>query len=319
MDKKIPGVDEVFNPNGAKFTTSGSQEVKAINQRMYFNMLMELALNRFQWEGIPDEIEPTIIEKALLRNGLCVFFHDDNVGPMVALPGTRGGGLDIYGNPRSFTVIGMGGNFSRTMSVEDCVPMYSNMLRTSDMNIIYNYSMILTEISMTIRTNTLQMRTPYIVSASESQRLTAANAMRQVMEGSPALYVEKDFTNMVGMDVFNTSIHPDMVLNSQLYKQKAWNECMTYLGINNANQDKPERLVADEVSANDSQVIACRMSGLKARKAAAERVNERYGTNLSVSWNIDIDAMRDMVVMSDIDNGDSGNGGDDGTIHPATA
>lgn len=315
--KQITGVDNVFNPSGAKTTESMSKDISYIDVRMYENMLMELAMNRFKWHGIPEEIEPTIIEKSLLANGLCIFFDDVNYGPYVALPGTPGAGLDIYANPNSYTVTSLGGGFTRTISKTDCVPIWPNTLRFSDKLLIRNYALILTEISVTIRTNTIQMRTPFVASAPESQRMSVANAVRQVMEGSPVLFLDSDFQDMNTIQVFNTSMHPNIILNSQLYKQKAWNECMTYLGINNANQEKPERLVADEVSANDSQVVMNRISGLSARKRAADAINSKYGLSVSVEWNSDIDAMADMVLMADVDNGTDSEkeDTDDGTVH----
>ena len=57
---------------------------------------------------------------------------------------------------------------------------------------------------------------------------------------------------------------------------------MNYLGINNANQDKRERLVADEVSANDEQVDVCANVFLKARQECCEKINKRFNLNISV-------------------------------------
>lgn len=49
-------------------------------------------------------------------------------------------------------------------------------------------------------------------------------------------------------------------------KQAILRECMTFLGIENANMDKKERLVSDEVNANNQQVIASRNIWLSERK-----------------------------------------------------
>jgi hypothetical protein len=62
---------------------------------------------------------------------------------------------------------------------------------------------------------------------------------------------------------------------------------MTFLGINNSNQDKRERLVADEVAANDQQISAARNSAMGARKYACEQINKRFGLDISVEWNED--------------------------------
>jgi hypothetical protein len=59
---------------------------------------------------------------------------------------------------------------------------------------------------------------------------------------------------------------------------------MGLLGINNANQDKKERLVAAEVGANDEQVQATRNIALNARQQAAERINKLYGLSVEVDF-----------------------------------
>lgn len=67
-------------------------------------------------------------------------------------------------------------------------------------------------------------------------------------------------------------------------KSKLWNECMGLLGINNANQDKKERLVAAEVGANDEQVEATRNIALNARQQACDRINDMFGLDISVDF-----------------------------------
>jgi len=61
------------------------------------------------------------------------------------------------------------------------------------------------------------------------------------------------------------------------------------LGLNNANQDKKERLVTDEVSANDEQVMASRNIHLKARKTAADKINKMFGLNINVKFDDMVD------------------------------
>jgi hypothetical protein len=59
---------------------------------------------------------------------------------------------------------------------------------------------------------------------------------------------------------------------------------MGMLGINGANQDKKERLVAAEVGANDEQVQASRNVALNARQFACEQINQLWGLNVSVDF-----------------------------------
>ena len=67
-------------------------------------------------------------------------------------------------------------------------------------------------------------------------------------------------------------------------KQAILRECMTLLGIENANMDKKERLVSDDVNANNQQVIASRNIWLSERKKAIEELNKKFNLNASVEF-----------------------------------
>ena len=69
--------------------------------------------------------------------------------------------------------------------------------------------------------------------------------------------------------------HPENLDKLMIARTRIWNECMGLLGVNNANQDKKERLVADEVEANDEQVMAMKNVALNARRMAAGRSTVR--------------------------------------------
>ena len=62
------------------------------------------------------------------------------------------------------------------------------------------------------------------------------------------------------------------------------NEALTFLGINNANTDKKERLITDEVKANDEQLYVARQVMLNARKQACEEINKMFGLNIDVEF-----------------------------------
>ena len=121
-------------------------------------------------------------------------------------------------------------------------------------------------------------------------------AMNKVEENEFAIYGYKNFDidsiKAIRLDA------PVVFDKLTIQKHEIWNEAMTFLGLNNANQDKRERLVADEVSANNEQVGASGNVFLKARKDACKRINELFGLKISVK-------MRDMPTpkLSDIERG----------------
>ena len=94
------------------------------------------------------------------------------------------------------------------------------------------------------------------------------------------IYVTKDF-DLDSVKVLKTDA-PIVFDKLQQQKHAIWNECMTFLGVNNANMDKRERLVDDEVQANNEQVGISAEVMLKSREYACEQINKLFGTKISV-------------------------------------
>ena len=274
----------------AQFLPNAAKQRQGLYERMYERILAELAINRFEWKGMPDEIDTRFLEFTLCRNALSVFFHDEQYGRYFALQGSGSGRWNMYDNPIAFTVVG-NGMISRQLAARDCVPIWGNALRTPDADIIAIYSTKLAQVERTIEINLNAARMPFLITVEEGQRLTMENLMRQVMEGQPAIFGSENMLQgkalAESIQLMNTGIDRDLVLNLQIAKSKMWNECMTLLGINNANQDKRERLVADEISANDSQISSVRAISLNARQQACDIINNKYGLNVSCEWRED--------------------------------
>lgn len=275
------------------FRGNAPRERHALYETMYMRILIEYATNRFKWTNLPIEIDRRFLEYELFRHALVIFFHEKkNFNRYFALRGSGSGGWNMYDNPTSFTVFAnnMAGTLPHRLTGRECVPIWSNTMRVPDWDLVLLQATKLADIERTIEVNLKAMRKPWVFAVSDNERLTFQNMWARVEEGEPAIFG----TEVMGADslrervsLFDLKIDKDLVLNLQISKAKIWNETMTYLGINNSNQDKRERLVADEVSANDQQVSAARNSAMGARKYAAEQINRMFGLDVQVEWNED--------------------------------
>lgn len=260
---------------------------KSLYERMYVRVLTEICTNRFNWVGLPDEIDKRFLELELFRRALTVFFWDDTYDRYFALRGSGAGKWNMYDNPVSFNVIGNTMINRMLKAGDDCIPIWANTMRTPDWDIVMLQSTKLAEVERTIEITLSLMRMPYIIGVDDNERLSFINMLRQVQEGQLAVFGTQGLTESIKdkVNLLDVGIDKEMVLNLQIAKSKIWNETMTLLGINNANQEKRERLVADEVSANDSQIMAVRNSSLSARVYAVELINKKFGLNIDVEWN----------------------------------
>ena len=61
------------------------------------------------------------------------------------------------------------------------------------------------------------------------------------------------------------------------YKQRIWGEALQFLGINNIEVEKRERLISDEANSNNEVVNLNLQSFLIPRQEACRQFNEKFG------------------------------------------
>lgn len=285
------------------FTRNSQRDLKTLTQSFYLRMFTELAVNRFKWTGFEDETEhmdfrPRYVELTLFNQGLAVFFEHTRFDKLLCMRATPSGNMDMYYDPTAFNIYGNGTTphiDGHTVGAKNAIPIWANKLRTPDLDMISIYTRRIAEFDRTIDVNVLTLRHPYILFVDATNKHSVLEAYRQIQDGQPVVVMNKnvigDRTLRETFDTFNMNIHPDMVTNLIIDQKKIWNQAMTFLGINNSNQEKRERLVAAEVAANDSEVMMHRAIALGERQAACEKINEKWGTNLWVEWNSMVDEL----------------------------
>lgn len=85
---------------------------------------------------------------------------------------------------------------------------------------------------------------------------------------------------------------------------------LDFLGINNANTDKKERLITNEVDSNNDLINYYLNCFYKTRKQACDMINEKYGLDIKIVLN------KDVLKLLDENKGDIMNRGDNyGTLY----
>lgn len=258
---------------------------KAVNDRVYsdyFYRLMLIARSLFEWKNLPNGIDEKWIERYLFTEGNCLFFDDPNLGYMVTKIADSGP-VNVYDEPTLVTPVAT--NYVYTgkeplSNNKNCVIIRNNDIMLPTAPTIQLYAYDLTNIKRTIDTNIIAQKMPIIVRCSDKQRLTLKNVINQKNDNEPVIFGDKTL-DLNQIEVLKTEA-PIVFDKLQIQKHEVWNECMTFLGINNANMNKRERLVTDEVEANDEQIKASEDVMLKARKKACEQINKIFGLNVSV-------------------------------------
>ena len=249
----------------------------------YYYKLTLIARSLFKWENLPNNMDERWIEKYLFTSGKCIFYKDPVLGYMVAGLSEQGG-INCYGDPT--TVWPVAENYvyngEQLVNGDNCYIIRNNDLMLPIFPTVRYYSFKLTNIDRAIDVNIEAQKTPTVVRCSDKQRLSLKNAINQRKDNEPVIWTSDD-ANISDM-VSSLDLNPPMVFKDlQTQKHMILNEIFTDFGINNANMDKRERMVANEVEANNEQVKASEDVMLKVREEACKQINRIFGTNIKVS------------------------------------
>lgn len=257
---------------------------------MFMWRLMNLAISVFKWDNLPEGVDERMLEFWLLRDGFVGFFYDEALKSderrrapegYAVLPMMIQGQWDIYEYPRDRRAYAVNG-FNYECTEDNSVIIFQNYLRVPMWLTLWQYAFRLAETQRTIDINCKQQRTARIIRCSEDQRLTYLNAAKEVDEGRPWVHGDKNF-DLDAFQVFDTTT-PYVANELQTYKHQLWNEALTYLGIENVNTDKKERLISDEVVNNMGDVEAERFTRLNARKQACDEINRLFNLDVKVDF-----------------------------------
>lgn len=257
-----------------------SLRMNSRSYRMYYNRLFELALARFEWENLPDTVDPRFLEVALFTQGQAVFFEDPVIG-FLSLRCLANGNFDVYGIPYRRTAVGYN-DYRMNLTAENSVIIFNNLLHSNSMWYIENFAQQLYTLDRAIAVNANAQKTPILLECEDSQRLTMENLFKEYDGNCPVIFTRKGFDK--GNFGYLSTMAP--YTGDKLYtlKQKIWNEALTFLGIYNSSADKKERMIVDELMVNQGDTMSYRDGFLKARNQAAKQINEMFGLNISCKY-----------------------------------
>lgn len=284
---------------------SAEMNIDAVD--IYENLIAQLYMSSLRWEGLPETAHERWMNVSILRNGFFVMYDDEDYG-LMTLGATMSGYLNVYGDPLQYNIISANGSYNKTVSARDCVAFWDNWSRVPPLAMIRQYARRLADIDRTVDINVLSQKMPILISAPESQRMTIKNMVKQWAGNEPIIATTPDFQDNNKIS-YLTSGAP--FVGKDLYDLKAriWAELMTWLGIDNTAVSKAERVQSAEVESNDEQIEKCALIRLDNLRRACDEANEKFGLNMAVYRNTDIEG-HNMIVSNDMTADDGEDGGD---------
>lgn len=241
----------------------------------YLNKLKMIATSLFTWENL-DKLcgfgASRFMELSLYEFGKASVITDPELGNLVTHVNTAGK-VNTYDLPTRVQCYSV--TYNKQYNMSDIIYVQNNITETPTIFAMQLVAMRLYEIQRAIDTNVKAQKTPVLIETSTKDQLTMKNVYSQYDGNVPFIFGRKSTDLKGAINVLKTDA-PYVADKLTLLKHDLLNEAMTSLGINNANQDKKERLVESEVSANDEMVAYFFNCFYKTRQDAVNRINEKY-------------------------------------------
>ena len=263
--------------NAVDVATMDNEEADFI----YYTYLQMLSLNMFKYKGLPESINTFYLEYILQTRGYIGFYDDERLG-LICSEITLGGRLNHYQMPTDYHTVSTSPLIKKNLTSEECVVMKNSPLYVGIFPYLNFYAKKLALTSRTMDQNLKMQWTPYIITGDRRMLQQFKVFIQKILQGVQTIFTSKGFS-MEDVNVLQTNA-PFIADELHGMKQAILREGMTLLGIENANMDKKERLVSDEVNANNQQVIASRNIWLSERKKAIEELNKKFNLNASVEF-----------------------------------
>lgn len=257
------------------------------NKRKALQMKVNYMLDRlsamFKWNGLPDTIPQRMLELYLLNNGSCVVSPVG--GELYAFTGGYGGEPDEYYRPTIYTVANPFLKFFENLQIDvNCVLVGNDSCFTGLLPLMEQYGTALVENELSMQLAGVNSRIISLITADNDNDFeTAKKYLADIEDGKLSAIGSSTFFDGVKTQPFavhGSTALTDLIEFEQYLKAGFFNE----IGLNANYNMKRESLNSAESQLNNDALTPLIDDMINCRKLAAEKINEKYGTEITVEF-----------------------------------
>lgn len=256
---------------------------KRKSAKSYINYMLIRLQKMFKYDNLPDTIPREMLECYLLQNGVCFITKVND--KLYAFEGTMGGEPDPYYRPTLFIVANPALKFNKSLDLwKDGVLMRNDSLWLGLFPLMARYATMMSENLVTMRSADVMLRVVAMLTAPDDATRTAAEMyIRKLEKGEFSVIGENRFFDGVKLQSppsNNGSYLTQFIELQQYLKASFYNE----IGLNANYNMKREAIMEGESSLNEDSLLPLCDEMLRCRQEDIARVNEMFGTNISVDF-----------------------------------
>lgn len=250
----------------------------------YRHSLLEKCFGMFTYDGLPETLPAEQLESRLIMTGYSAVFYNEKAQGLVTSYGGLSG-VDKYYLPTDFVYAQPALGSDNLTVHSNCVIIWNSQVdqyeRIGLWELIKRYARLLADFDSSINIATVNYRsTKNNVVATDQVAKSVDEAMRRIELGQRYTINQNSILDLYKTVPWNDEKDGKIqeLLNA---KEQTLSNFLSEIGVKTA-KDKRERVITDEMSADDQLLTVNTGDMLRWRQKGVEEINKVFGTNITV-------------------------------------
>lgn len=256
--------------------------------RYFTKYLLQKAMSVFEWD-LPETWNKDYFLYVLYCWGYVAVINTDKFGVIPQGCGLKG--YDVFYAPTHAVIANplLSGILEPRIGTQcellKLQPDFSGIL-----DLVGHYAEQMALASQSVSVNLLNSKLSYVFTAKTKALAESLKKMYdQIASGEPAVVIDSRLKNAADGEetwkAFEQNVGGNYIVTNLLADLRKIEAMFdTEIGIPNANTDKRERLIQDEVNANNIETYSKCAMWLENLQDACKRVNDMFGLSIAVRW-----------------------------------
>ena len=252
--------------------------------RTYVETMLLRLQSLFKYDGLPETIPQKVLELYTQVNGHCAVFEHD--GKLYCAFGGWGGEPDEYYIPKQYIIANPYLNVFETFDIgENCVVIPNDSLYRGVMPLCNRYATLMTENDITMRLADINQRIIALIEAPDDRtKHSAEKYISDIENGKQGVIASNAFLDGIRAQPLSSTSQHGVITSLIEYHQYLKASWFNDFGLNANYNMKRESITANESQLNDDMLLPLIDNMLLERRQALKKVNEIFGTDISVDY-----------------------------------
>lgn len=258
--------------------------------RYFTKYLLQKAMSVFEWD-LPETWNKDYFLYVLYCWGYVAVINTDKFGVIPQGCGLKG--YDVFYAPTHAVIA----NPLLSGIIEPRIGTQCELLKLQPdfsgiLDLVGHYAEQMALASQSVSVNLLNSKLSYVFTAKTKALAESLKKMYdQIASGEPAVVIDSRLKNAADGEetwkAFEQNVGGNYIVTNLLADLRKIEAMFdTEIGIPNANTDKRERLIQDEVNANNIETYSKCAMWLENLQDACKRVNDMFGLSIAVRWRV---------------------------------